>query len=54
MNLLQQKSKVSQLMELVPVGTIDPKPHLYNAAMYAMGALLVVAFFANLTIRPRD
>ncbi|MFT6249683.1 MAG: MFS family permease [Cognaticolwellia sp.] len=43
---------VSNLMELVPAGTIDPTPSLYNSTMYVMAALLVVAFFANLTIRP--
>jgi MFS family permease len=41
---------VSNLMELVPAGTIDPTPSLYNSTMYAMAALLVVAFFANLTV----
>jgi len=45
---------VSNLMELVPAGTVDPTPSLYNTTMYAMAGLLVVAFFANLTIRPVD
>jgi MFS family permease len=45
---------VSKLMELVPAGTIDPTPSLYNTTMYAMAGLLVIAFFANLTIRPVD
>lgn len=43
---------VSNLMELVPAGTIDPTPSLYNSTMYVMAALLVIAFFANLAIRP--
>jgi len=45
---------VSKLMELVPPGTVDPTPSLYNTTMYAMAALLVIAFFANLTVRPVD
>lgn len=43
---------VSKLMEIVPEGTVDPTPGLYNTTMYAMAALLVVAFFANAAIRP--
>ncbi len=43
---------VSKLMELVPEGTVDPTPGLYNSTMYAMAALLVIAFFANLAIKP--
>ncbi len=43
---------VSKLMEIVPEGTVDPTPSLYNTTMYAMAALLVIAFFSNLLIRP--
>jgi len=43
---------IAKLMEIAPVGTVDPTPSLYNTTMYCMAALLVVAFFANLTIRP--
>lgn len=43
---------ISKLMEIVPQGTIDPTPGLYNTTMYCMAALLVIAFFANLLIRP--
>ncbi|MBF96314.1 MAG: MFS transporter [Pelagibacterales bacterium] len=43
---------VSRLMEIVPEGTVDPTPSLYNTTMYAMAALLVIAFFSNLLIRP--
>jgi hypothetical protein len=45
---------VSKLMELIPAGTIDPTPSLYNATMHAMAGSIVIAFFANLTIRPID
>ena len=43
---------VARLMELAPQGTIDPTPSLYNTTMYCMAGLLVVAFFANLMLRP--
>jgi len=43
---------VSKLMEIVPEGTVDPTSALYNTTMYAMAALLVIAFFANLAVRP--
>ncbi|ETA50051.1 OFA family MFS transporter [Ponticoccus alexandrii] len=43
---------IARLMEIAPDGTIDPTPSLYNTTMYCMAALLVVAFFANLFMRP--
>ena len=43
---------ISKLMEIVPAGTIDPTPSLYNTTMYAMACLLVIAFFSNLLIKP--
>ncbi|WP_418595683.1 OFA family MFS transporter [Ponticoccus sp. (in: a-proteobacteria)] len=43
---------IARLMEIAPAGTIDPTPSLYNTTMYCMAALLVVAFFANLFMRP--
>ncbi|MBU2937761.1 MULTISPECIES: OFA family MFS transporter [Pacificibacter] len=43
---------IARLMEIAPNGTIDPTPSLYNTTMYCMAALLVVAFFANLWMRP--
>ena len=43
---------IARLMEIAPAGTIDPTPTLYNTTMYAMAALLVIAFFANLMVRP--
>jgi len=38
---------IAKLMEVAPQGTIDPTSSLYNTTMYAMAALLVVAFVAN-------
>ncbi len=43
---------IARLMEIAPAGTVDPTPSLYNTTMYCMAALLVVAFFANLFMRP--
>ena len=43
---------IAKLMEIAPAGTIDPTPTLYNTTMYCMAALLVIAFFANLMVRP--
>lgn len=45
---------VSKLMEIAPEGTLDPTSSLYNTTMYAMAALLVIGFFANLAVRPVD
>ncbi|TBR42442.1 MFS transporter [Marinomonas agarivorans] len=43
---------VDKLMDIVPHGTVDPTPSLYNTTMYAMAALLVIAFFANWLVKP--
>jgi len=43
---------ISKLMEIVPAGTIDPTPSLYNQTMYLMAALLIVAFVANYFMKP--
>jgi len=43
---------ISKLMEIAPVGTVDPTPSLYNSTMYAMAGLLIIAFFSNLLIKP--
>lgn len=51
--LVAKKSvTVSKLMEIAPEGTVDPTSSLYNSTMYAMAALLVIAFFANLAVHP--
>ncbi|WP_271273259.1 OFA family MFS transporter [Aliamphritea hakodatensis] len=38
---------IAKLMAVAPPGTLDPTSSLYNSTMYAMAALLVVAFVAN-------
>ncbi|MFW8595296.1 OFA family MFS transporter [Cribrihabitans neustonicus] len=43
---------IAKLMEIAPAGTVDPTATLYNTTMYCMAALLVIAFFANLLVRP--
>ncbi|MEM6383945.1 MAG: OFA family MFS transporter [Pseudomonadota bacterium] len=43
---------IAKLMEIVPAGTVDPSSTLYNTTMFAMAGLLVIAFFANLMVRP--
>ena len=53
--LLQQKTvTIAKLMELAPLGTVNPSSTLYNSTMYLMAALLVIALVANLCIRPVD
>lgn len=43
---------VVRLLEIAPAGTVDPTSTLYNTTMYAMAGLLVLAFIANLLVKP--
>lgn len=43
---------ISKLMEIAPVGTVDPTSSLYNTTMYLMAVILFVALIANATMRP--
>jgi MFS family permease len=43
---------VARLLEIAPAGTVDPTSTLYNTTMYAMAGLLVLAFIANLLVKP--
>lgn len=43
---------IAKLMEIVPPGTVDPTPSLYNQTMYLMAALLFVALISNALMRP--
>ncbi|NNE71445.1 MAG: OFA family MFS transporter [Rhodothermales bacterium] len=47
-----QTVTVSRLLSIVPEGTLDPTPGLYNTTMFVMAGLLVLAFFANLAVKP--
>ena len=51
--LVQQKTvTISNLMPHMPEGTINPSTTLYNSTMFAMAALLGIAFISNLLIGP--
>ena len=51
--LISQKTvNITNLMQIVPEGTIDPSATLYNTTMFAMAGLLAVAFISNLLIGP--
>lgn len=39
-------------MEIMPLGTSDPSPALYNSTLYAMGGLLTTALLCNLMMSP--
>ena len=43
---------IAKLMEVVPAGTIDPTPTLYNQTMYLMAVLLFIALVSNALMRP--
>ena len=52
-NLIDTKTvTIQSLLEIAPPGGVDPSTMLYNTTMYAMAALLAVAFIANLLVRP--
>lgn len=51
--LVSQKTvTIARLLEIAPLGTVDPSPTLYNTTMYLMAGLLAIAFLANASIRP--
>jgi MFS family permease len=53
--LVAQKTvTIAKLMEIVPTGTVDPTPSLYNLTMYLMAGLLAIALVANALVRPVD
>lgn len=43
---------IQSLLAIAPEGTVNPSAMLYNSTMFAMAGLLVIAFFANLMVRP--
>lgn len=43
---------IAKLLELVPPGTQDPTPTLYNTTMFLMAMLLVAALLANSAVKP--
>ena len=45
---------ISRLMDIVPTGTVDPTPFLYDSTFYVAAGLMGTAFLSNLAIRPLD
>ena len=39
-------------MEIVPSGTIDPSPYMYDSSMYVMVGLQILALGANALLKP--
>ena len=39
-------------MAIVPLGTIDPTPHLYDTTMYSLGGMMCAAVVAHGLVRP--
>ncbi len=53
--LVQAKTvTIAKLMDIAPVGTIDPTPNLYNTTMYLMALLLAIALISNAFMGPVD
>ena len=50
----QNTVTIAKLMEIAPVGTVDPTNSLYNTTMYLMAALLGVALVSNALMGPVD
>lgn len=52
-SLMEAKTvTIAKLMEIAPSATVDPTPSLYNQTMYLMAGLLIIAFIANLLMKP--
>lgn len=43
---------IGRLLELLPEGTVDPTPFIYDTTCYAAAGLMGVSLLANLAIRP--
>jgi len=43
---------ISKLMEIAPVGTLDPTTGLYNTTMYLMAVFLFIALLSNAFMKP--
>ena len=51
--LVKQKTvTISNLMQHVPEGTVNPSATLYNTTMFAMAGLLAIAWISNWLIGP--
>ncbi len=53
--LVQAKTvTLARLVAIAPPGTEDPTAYVYNSTMFLMAGLLLVALFANLSVKPVD
>merc|ERR1712228_892962 len=43
---------ISKLMTIMPEGTVDPSPFLYNSTMYTMAGLVGVGAMLHFLVRP--
>ena len=54
-SLIEAKTiTIERVVELAPMGTVDPTPFLYDSTCYAAAGLMGVAALSNLAIRPLD
>lgn len=54
-SLIEAKTlTISKLMTIMPSGTVDPSPFLYNNTMYTMSALVGVAAMLHFLVKPVD
>ncbi len=52
-SLIEAKTlTISKLMAIMPPGTVDPSPFIYNDTMYAMAALVSVGAALHFAVRP--
>ena len=45
---------ITKLMTIMPPGTLDPSPFIYNTTMYAMASLVSVGAALHLMVKPVD
>lgn len=51
--MIQARSlNISKLMDIMPPGTVDPTPYLYNNGLYAITGLMAMSCVAHSMIRP--
>ena len=52
-SLIEAKTlTISKLMTIMPPGTIDPSPFIYNNTMYTMAGLVSLGAMLHLAVRP--
>lgn len=45
---------INKLMDVVPLGTQDPTPYLYNTTMYTMASFMAIAALSNYLVKSVD